>query len=241
MKKIVMTMVATALVAGIASAAEVTAGVDVASSYVFRGVTFNEGWVAQPAIKVAGFPIDEKFGAIAVGAWGNYDLDPISEGGSSSMSEVDYYVIYTLPVEVVDLNLMYTEYTYEGATSDKEVAASIGKALGESGFYPSFTANYGVGGAVDEDWYLNPKLDYSKALNDSLTLAASIGLGYVVDEDGADGFNDATAKVGLTYAISENWSIGPSITYIAQLDDEVLTDEEHVRDLVAMFSVGCTF
>ena len=240
MKKIAMTMMAVALVAGAASAADVSIGVDFASAYVFRGVTLNDGFVAQPWGEVSGFPIDEKYGSIAFGIWGNYDIDDL-EGQDSDMSEVDYYVVYTLPVTNLDISVSYTEYTYEQGDSDKEVGLSIGTGLGDTGLYASLAANYGVGGAVDESWYFVAGLDYEQSLSEALTLSAGVTVAYALVEDAEDGFNDATAGLGLSYALNENWSVGGSVTYIAQLDDDVLTDDAYDVDLLGMISIGCDF
>jgi hypothetical protein len=243
MKKVVITMMAAALVAGVASAADVSVGVDFASAYVFRGVTLNDGFVAQPWAEISGLPIDEKFGSFAFGIWGNYDIDEVAPGSGSGMSELDYYISYALPVSVVDMGVTYTEYTYSGAgiKSDKEVAMSVGKALGESGLYSSVTANYGVGGAVNKILYVSAGLDYEKSLSDKLSLSSGIAAGYVVADKGEDGFNDATASLGLGYALNDTWSVGASVTYIAQLDDKVLVDAAYDVDFVGALSLGCDF
>lgn len=242
MKKLIMAIMAAAWVAGVASAADVSVGVDFATAYVFRGVTLNDGFVAQPGAEISGFPIDEKYGSVAFGIWGNYDIDDVDgQDSDSDMSEIDYYVIYTLPVTNVDISVSYTEYTYEEGDSDKEVGLSIGKGLGDTGLYASLNAYYGVGGAIDESWYFMAGLDYEKSLSDALTLSGSLTVGYALIEDGEDGFNDATAGVGLSYALNDNWSVGGSVTYIAQLDDDVLTDDAYDVDLVGMLSIGCSF
>lgn len=227
-KKTIMIMMAAALAAGVAGAADVSATADFASAYVFRGVTLNDGLVFQPGVEVSGLPIPEEYGSVTLGTWANYDLN--TYGGAlnrNEFSEIDYYVSYALPVKVVDLGITYTEYTYPnsgGTTADKEIAGSVGKAIGDSGLYSSLTANYGLDGAPKDNWYIQAGLDYSKDLSDKLSLSAGLTAAYLIQKTGSDGFNDATASVGLSYALTDKWSLNGSIVYVAQLDNNVLAD-----------------
>lgn len=250
MKRRVLMIMAVALAAGVARAADVSATADFASAYIFRGVTLNDGLVFQPGAKISGFPIPEQYGSVAVGTWANYDISDF--GGrlnKNEFSEIDYYATYTLPVKIVDISATYTEYTYpNGAEADREVALSVGKAIGETGLYPSITANYGVGGAIEENWYIQGGLDYTKALTEALTLSSGVKVAYLVSDAGKDGFNDATAKVGLSYALTKNWAINGSLNYVAQLDDDVLADADYSADSLgydknffATLGLSCTF
>lgn len=239
-KKLIIIMVA-ALTAGGIRAAEVSASADFASAYIWRGATVNDGLVFQPGAAISGLPIPEQYGAVTLGTWANYDIAE-NVNGESEFSEVDYYLTYTLPVKAVDLSATYTEYTYpHGASADREVAFTAGKAIGETGLYPSFTVNYGVDGAIEQDWYIQGGLAYSRDLTDAVSLSAGVKAAYAIDDDGADGFNDATASLGLAYALTENWSIKGSLNYVAQLNDEVLTDDEYDKPVYGMLGGACNF
>ena len=241
MKKITIMMIMAALAAGVASAVEFGASVDFASAYVFRGVTLNNGLVIQPGAEVSGFLLPEEYGSLAVGIWANYDLDD-EDGDGSDFSEVDYYISYSLPIEALDVSVSYTEYDYPGGgPADKEVALSLGKELGTNGLYASVTANYGVGGAVDESWYIQGALDYEKELSDKLTGSLGATIAYALIDEGSDGLSDATASAGLSYALSDNWSISGGLTYIAQLDEDVLSDADYDVDFVATVGLSCSF
>ena len=74
MKKIITTTIAAGLVGSVATAG-VDVTMDLASAYVFRGITFNDGVVFQPGIEASGLGLPEAYGAVAVGAWANYDID----------------------------------------------------------------------------------------------------------------------------------------------------------------------
>ena len=243
MKKAMTLMMAATLIAGAAVAADVSMSVDFASAYVFRGATFNDGLVMQPGLEVSGFPIPEEWGSLAVGTWANFDIDDY--GGSldgNEFSEIDYYLSYSLPVSVVDLSVGYTEYTYpNGGSADRELFVSIGKECPKTGLYPSLTWYYGVDGAIEGSSYIAGGLEYGLDLSDALSASAGVTVGYLIADEGEDGFNDATATLGLSYALSDNWAINGSINYVAQLDDEVLTDEAYDTKIYGMLGLSCDF
>ncbi|MFA7256203.1 MAG: hypothetical protein WC047_01325 [Kiritimatiellales bacterium] len=243
MKKTGIMMMAAVLAAGVAGAADVSVSADFASAYIFRGVTLNKGLVFQPGAEISGFPIPEQYGSIAIGTWANYDIDD-SDGAvaKNEFSEIDYYVSYSLPVTIVDLGVTYTQYTYpNGGEADKEIAFSAGKGLGDTGLYASLTANYGLGGAVDNNWYIQGALDYEKDLTEALSMSAGLSVGYALNDAGEDGFNDAVLSTGLSYALTENWSINGSLNYVAQLDEKVLTDTVYDKSFYATLGVSCDF
>jgi len=255
MKKLIIMTIAAVSVAVAAQAADVSTTVDFASAYVFRGVTLNNGLVMQPGAEISGFPIDEAYGSVAIGIWGNYDINDEDRDGSD-LSEIDYYISYTLPIETMDVSVAYTEYTHDkqGVETDKELNLTVGSAIGEDGLYASFAANYGVGGYVNSSWYLQGALDYEIELSDALTASAGVTVAYVISDGDyadwgiADGFGDATGSVGLAYALNDNWSISGDLTYIAQIDDDVLPNGDrrvnntgYDVDFVASIGVGCDF
>ena len=262
-KKIIMMTIGAALAAGVAQATDagattnlaseigkainVSATADFASAYVFRGTTINNGLVFQPGATISGFAIPEEFGSVSLGTWANYDIDRNATTLEKyQFSEIDYIATYKLPVKVVDLSATYTEYTYPNTpyTTDREVAFAIGKAIGESGLYPSITFNYGVDGAIKNDWYIQGGFDYTKKLTDALTFVSGVKVGYMIDAGtvkGPDGLNDTTAKIGLSYALTKNWSLSGSLNGVAQMNDKVLTDTEYDKPVFGMLGVACNF
>lgn len=244
MKKRMMMLTAAALTAGAVRAVDVGATADFASAYIWRGATVNDGLVFQPGASISGLPIPEQYGALTFGTWANYDIEQ-NANRKHEVSEIDYYATYALPVKAVDLSATYTAYTYphsgDDVETDQEVALTVGKAIGESGLYPSITVNYGLDGGVEKDWYIQGGLGYSKDLTDALALSAGVKVAYAIDNDAKDGFNDATASMGLEYKLTENWSVKGSLNYVAQLDDEVLTDDEYDRPVYGMLGLACNF
>ena len=241
MKKTILMIMTVVLLAGAVHAIDLSASVDFASAYVFRGVTLNNGLVVQPGAEISGFLLPEECGSLAVGIWANYDIDD-EDGDGSDFSEIDYYLSYSLPIEALDVSVSYAEYDYPGGEpAEKEVALSLGKALGDTDLYGSFTANYGVGGAIDKSWYLQVALDYEKELSEKLTGSLGATVAYAWIDEGSDGFSDATASVGLGYALNDNWSLNGSVMYVAQLDDDVLSDAAYDVDVVASIGISYGF
>ncbi len=206
------------------SAADVSVGVDFASAYVFRGVTFNDGMVLQPYIEASG--------AMTLGVWANHDIGDYNdavEGGQ--FSEIDLYASYDLPIEVVGVSLGYTEYTYPhgSADADREVSLSLSKEFTVAEgvpLTPSIGVYYGLDGGIGKDLYIEAGLEASKDLAENLSLDVSAVAGYLSpDDDGAEsGFSHLTAGLSLSYALDEKTSIGASAYYVGQLDDKVLVD-----------------
>jgi uncharacterized protein (TIGR02001 family) len=264
MKKIITTTLAVGLMAGFASAeeaaeataevpaTEVSVSVDFASAYVFRGVTLNDGFVIQPGLEATGFGLAEHCGSLTLGTWGNFDVDDYNGGESSEFSEVDWYVSYSLPtlVDGLDLFVGWTEYTYPssaGGNADKE--ANVGAGFDLAGVALGATAYFGAGGAVHSSQYYLFDAGYDLELAEDLGASLGASFAYADIDGGENGFADGTLSAALGYALSDNWSVGASLTYIAQLDDDVLTDEDikatgavgYDVDFVGMLSIAGSF
>jgi len=216
MKKMMTAMVAVALLVAPAAfaAAEVSVTLDAASAYVFRGVTFNDGPVLQPGLEVA-LP-----SGLVLGAWGNIDIDDYD--GSlveNQFSEIDIYGSYALPVELLDVSIGYTEYTYPGAEgdADREVGVSFGTALEMVelglGIY------YGLDGGIEKSLYVELSAGTSLELAEGVGLDLGATVGYADPDEGESGFADYSVSAGLGYGV-----VGASVAYIGQIDDEVLAD-----------------
>jgi len=242
MKKFITTTLAAGLVASV-YAADVT--LDLASAYVFRGVTFNDGAVFQPGIET-GLPIAEEYGSLAIGAWGNYDIDDYDDSlNSSEFSEVDLYVGYGLPalIDGVDLSLGWCEYTYPtSGVADKE--ASIGAGFGVGDIALGLTAYFGVGGGINGTQYYELTAGYDVEIDETLSASFGASIAYVDFDGGDNGMHDGSLSAALSYALNDSWSLGASVAYIAQLDDEILVDVEdgggYDVDFVGSIGLSCS-
>lgn len=240
MKKVAIKVIAAsallALVsAPVAKAAEASVGLDIASAYVFRGVTYNENFVAQPYLEVSGLPID-------LGVWANYDIESDDARGytDNQFSEVDIYASYSLPIEAVDVSIGYTEYLYPGVggdpvvdvgagtaestqgESDREVSLTLG--LGDVLLAPSVGVYYGIDGGIEENLYAQADIGHEIALTEGLNLALGAAVGYLDPEEGEDGFSHYQVSASVTFAI-----LTVGVTYIDTIDDDVLGDDYDVE------------
>ncbi len=200
------------LMAGSVRAAEVEITGDFASSYVFRGATFNDGAVFQPGVSVSGLPI-------SFGVWGNLDIDDYDDTlESGEFSELDLAASYGIPVDVVELEIGYTEYTYPqgGGDADREAYVSIGKDVILA---PSAAVYFGIDGGIAEDIYVELGLGHTFELGDAVELELSAALGYLDPSEGESGFSHVDIAAGVSYSI---FSAG--VTYVGQIDDDVLAD-----------------
>ncbi|HMO50736.1 MAG TPA: MltA-interacting MipA family protein [Kiritimatiellia bacterium] len=232
MKKTTMTSLAALLALASAPAvraAEATVGVDVSSAYVFRGITFNDGFVAQPYLDVSGLPID-------IGVWGNIDIEDydgaLEEG---QFSEVNIYGSYTLPIEGVDAAIGYTEYIYPNAEAeaDREVSLTLGLDLPLA---PTLGVYYGLDGGIKKDFYAEFGIGYDIEIDERLTLSLGALIGYLYPDEGEDGFHQYELSATLTYDF-----VSLGVKYIGQADDKVLTDDAYDVEVVGTLGLSYTF
>ena len=225
MKKVIATTMAAFLVAQVASA--VSATVDFASAYVFRGATFNDGFVVQPGIEgeVAGY---------TVGAWANIDISDPVDANNSAVSEIDLYIGKGLgTVAGWDVSAGLCQYTYPGAdslaegTSDGETELSITA----SGSLGGIDLSVGAYGDIDE----SSTPSYYEVSTGGSTVVAGLALdygitaGYSVDAD-ANEDDKLTSGFGYAaYSVSYDTGGGSlSVTYVDGLDDDVVDVAESV-------------
>ncbi len=251
MKKIIATTMAAGLVATVASA-EVGVSLDFASAYVYRGVTYNDGLVFQPGIEASGLGLPEEYGAVAVGAWGNMDLDDYDKTlNSSDFSEIDMYLAYSLPTIIsnLDISVGYTDYTYPNLLGTSWKEASVGASTELAGIGLGVTYYYGVGGDLAGSSYLEFTAGYGFDLSDELSASVDASAAYAdYDTDsfgGESGFSDYSIGGSLSYVLNDVWSAGASLTYIGQGDDKVLPDGMYATgydvDVVGMLSLAAGF
>ncbi len=225
--KWVVVLVITAC-ASVGMAAEASVSLDVASAYVFRGATFNDGLVLQPGLEVGGLPA-------TLGVWGNFDIGDYDETlEESEFSEIDLYASYSIPVEALDLSVGYTEYVYPNAEAiaDREISLSAGLDLPLA---PSVAVYYGIDGGIEDSIYAEVGVGHDFTIGEDLGVELGATVGYADVDGGESGFSHFTASVGASYGC-----VGASVTYVGEMEDDILGDAYDV-DLVGMLSVGHDF
>lgn len=209
-----MTAVMMAAIAGTAMAedgATVSLSADLASAYVFRGSTFNDGAVLQPGLEIGGLPV-------TVGVWANFDIDDYdSTLADNQFSEIDIYAGCDLPLE--GFSLGYTEYTYPGAEAeaDREITLSYEAPLPLT---PSVSVNYGIDGGIDKSLYVEAGVSH-EVETEAVTFSMGAAVGYMDPDEGESGFSHYSVSAGASYGLA---SLG--LNYVGQIDDDVLPDVE---------------
>jgi uncharacterized protein (TIGR02001 family) len=231
--------VAVAMMGSVAMAADVSTSLELASAYVFRGGTLNDGLVAQPGVEI-GVPLAEGTGAFAFGVWGNFDIDDYDGTlKGDQFSEIDIYANYTAPIEMLDLVLGYTEYTYPmGGQADREVMLELG--LGDVLTAPTVDFYFGLDGAVESSVYIEGSISHSFAVAKGTSIDLGATAAFADIDGGESGFANYTVSAKLAYQ-----AFYASVTYIGQGDDDVLADVEFAGtydvDVVGVIGVSAAF
>lgn len=210
-------------------AADAAATLDVNSAYVWRGITFNDGWVAQPSIDVGknGFGLN---------VWGNYDIEDY-EGALAvdehDFSEIDLTAYYAFKVDKLEFSLGVIDYLFpsSGAEGTVELYGSAGIPIA-GGLSAAFNFYYDVD-EVDS-YYADLGLTYAMALTDSLGVEIGAKVGYAGQDFAeyysaaatAGGFYDYGVSLALTYAVNHALSVGAKINYTDSVDSDVLPDAD---------------
>jgi uncharacterized protein (TIGR02001 family) len=246
MKKVLIAAMATGLVSG-GALAGANGAVDFVSAYVYRGTTISDEFNLQPSIELSGFGMPEEYGEFIAGAWGT--LAPFTTALETPY-ETDWYATYMLPefAEGLDLSIGVLEYMYSGAENELELNAAAGYAFGD--FYLAASINYmsfnqGPLDATEGQIYIPLSLDWTTELSEDLDGSVGGLVSYMKQGDGnknsglKDGFNDYEIYGALNYGLSDVWTLGGSLVYIGQGDDQVLSDAAYDVDVVGMLSLSC--
>jgi len=214
MKKIIsilgMLLVATVLVAE-TNEVKVSGNVELLTGYVFKGATYNDGMVLQPSVTIENWvPVDITF-------WANMDLDDWDDRlESGQFSEVDMTLSKSFSDEHLNYKVIYNEFWYPDSSDETEREISLKLSpITDLGVKPYIAPHYMIDGAARSTWYY--EAGFSAEVW-SLTLDTAVG--YFDNRPcGCDGWSHYS--VGLTKNIGDMY-VG--VTYIGQIDDEVLKD-----------------
>ncbi len=247
MKRLISMAVAMVTLVGMAVtpavAADATAAIDIASAYVWRGQTFNDGVVLQPSVDVAA---KSGFG---INVWGNYDVDDYDGTlNSHEFSEIDLTVSYGTTFGKLDVGVGAIGYFFPaGAEETWELYLSVGMPI-VGGLSAALDIYYDVD-AVDEFTYSTLSLAYAIDITEKIGLELGGSIGYAGEkfaenaggEDG--GLYDYTLSASLGYTITEALSASAGVTYVNALDDDNLPDVDDggLEDTNIVFAVGVAY
>ena len=229
-----------------AQAADVDVGVDFKSAYVATGATCNDGWMAMPWLSASGFKMGDTELPVVFDFWGAMDLEKIDGDARSKrgrFEEIDLDVMLNLAkIAPIDENFSYSigylEYDYPAHdwNTDNLILFTAGY---DCLLAPSFTAKYRVGGDHVG------KFEGALAVSHGVTLDEDNGIGldlsadiwYVDNEDGGE---NGLACADFTASLSvQKAYVG--VTYVARIDDDVLTDDSYDTKWIASCGISYGF
>jgi hypothetical protein len=211
----------------------VSGGLDLASAYVFKGMTYNDGLVAQPWLSLSGLPLD-------LGIWGNYDIsDYDGNVRGTALSEVDLIASRSLTLGDFKATLGYLYCTYPNvdiaddhlATLDLSYAVIDPVRLGVYG-------DYTMAGSGEQNRYVRPYVNYTLTVTEDLGFDFFGKVGYLDNHqhDASDGWAHYDLGAKATYKI-----FTAGITYIGRLDSNVLPDGVNAYDTKWVYTLGVSF
>lgn len=235
-----------------ATAATATVALDTYSAYMWRGLTFNDGFVLQPSIDVSA-------NGFAINVWANYDLDDYNGVvEENQFSEIDLTASYAFKLGAVDASVGIIEYAFpttyptsyngdpKAVKNTAEVFAGLSYDLGR-GFVVSSKLYYDI----DEvnDFYMTAGLGYSYSVNDKTTLGLSGLISYAGDDfaafyapDSTDGgFFNYMLTASVKYMVTDAFGVSANINYTDSMDDNVLPDTNVDTTLFGGVSLTYTF
>lgn len=178
-------------------AQEFSAGLDIYSSYIWRGLKFGTGAAFQPSVKFTA-------GGLTIGGWGSYST------GSEEAPEADLYAGYTFGLgENATLGVTLTDYYFPGTPYfdgnshyfEPMVTAGLGKL--------SLTAAYMIYDAAPSgsgDLYLEAGYTAGPVI---LKIGGGNGQYTYEDENEDDKFGISNISIGTskTITITDSFSI----------------------------------
>lgn len=130
---------------GEATAQELSTGVDLYSTYVFRGIAYS-GPAIQPSVEFSA-------GGFSLGAWGSQGID--GNAGSPGFQEMDLYTSYSFDF---GLSIGLTDYYYPGSPYGDEdshaLELNVGYSIGDLSLAGNYIFNEATSaGSAGEDTY----------------------------------------------------------------------------------------
>jgi uncharacterized protein (TIGR02001 family) len=240
MKRIIpLILLATLLTCPAAWAADVTAAMDINSAYVWRGLTANDGLVAQPSIDVSA-------GGFGINVWGNFDIGDYDDRlDANNFSEIDLTLSYGFSVQKLEVGVGVIEYLFIGGGSTREAYVSLGYPI-VGGLSAGLSVNYDFDAV--HGYYSTLSLTYAQDLMEKLGLEIGAHIGYV-DEDYAEfysggtegGLYDYAVYLSLSYAVTDAFSIGATITATDSLNEDTLPDDVVDKTVIAGVNLSYSF
>lgn len=231
-----------------AFAADAEVSIDFKSAYVCTGATALDGWVAQPNLWVGGMKAGETEIPLSFDVWGCMDL---VRDGTRVFEEIDLEADLDLgalwtPDEGFSWSIGYLEYDYPGNewNADNLLVFAMGY---DCWINPSFKVKYRVGGDSKNMVEAGLEIGHSETIVEG-TAVGDVGVGVTADVwyvsyhdvDGKEELDSGLACADITAKLTVGKAY-VGCTYVAQIDDDVLTDEAHDVEWIASFGAAYGF
>ena len=216
------------LVAGSASAYDLTANAGFVSEYVFRGLPQTDGNAAAQG----GLDISE--GNFSLGTWASTvkstpsidasdPSNPVLVSGDNGL-EIDFYGAYSNSYKEIDYSIGFTLYTYTDDFDDEY------REINLSGGWKWFTLDFAVG---EWDAFSAPTQDYHFT-----SLTGELNGFYATYGDFSDDFSGSYFELGYgsTLSVAGEDLFDYSISYVDS-DDELANDSYLLFGIVKNFEI----
>ena len=222
---------------------EVALQLDVKSAYVSHNRIFSDTPVAQYDVWMQ-LNLPEKFGWIAADVWASQELNKRhssrkrGNGGKQfgGIGEFDYEIVYGNSIGPVNLTASHLWYTYPRCGWASQKFWTLGAEYDNEFVVPSikFFWEYCHNNKPDEAFMIDFALskgfelteDLSLKLTSKTTLYTSEYAKYISDGDNGPTLTDTVFGgwdngVALSYALTDNISLGANLNYLYKLDHRV--------------------
>lgn len=244
-----------------------SAGVDVVSSYIFRGIEQeNQGLIVQPFVEV-GAPLGDSGLDLTIGTWSSIHTEGTgaNTGGTSNWYEADLYASlgYSITDQLAVSAGLTGYYSPNGAFSDIE-ELNLGVAFDDSEIMGDFSFNPYAMLAIEtrdaggsEDIYLELGGEFAAPFIESedmpVSLSFPVVLGLSVDDyyTDANGDNEvfgyflvgAAASLPLDFVPADygTWTASAGLDLIFVNDDAGLLTDGDDFEIVAKVGVGLEY
>ena len=142
---------------------------------------------------------------------GIWSISP--DGGADD--ELDIYASVSKDLGIGSVAAGFTVYTYDEPATADDAEVYLGFSTQKAGLDLGLTVFFGTDGALQDAVLLEGSIGYSFELSSKTTANIGIVYGYLLDEGGFadDGGLYASASISLDYAVSDNITLSPYVSY----------------------------
>lgn len=186
--------------------------------YLWRGFDLSDG---RPVIQAGA---DLSSGNFTLSYWTNWQLKSSNDIASGEANETDIILDYSFDVgEMLSVSVgdIWYMLDFDGAedTNELYLSATVNTLLS-----PTFAMYYDWDAAEEEGLYFTADISHSIDLSEAMSLSLGALVSYNMHSDYSvgdyAGFHNYELSVGLDYALSDQFSVSPSVVYSSGICDD---------------------